>query len=70
MSRIPTWLYILFGLLALVAGVLGVTHAPSGPPKTFWALVTVLGAASLLYTWTSSRRHKSSAQLPANRRPG
>lgn len=52
-SRIPAWLAILVGLLAIVAGVLGVTHAPNGVPKVFWAVITVLGAASLLYAWTS-----------------
>jgi hypothetical protein len=47
MTRIPIWPYVLFGLLALVAGILGVRHAPSGLPTAFWAVVTVLGAASL-----------------------
>ena len=47
MARIPRWIYIMFGLLALLSGILGVIHAPSGVPKTFWAVICVLGAASL-----------------------
>lgn len=47
MSRIPAWLYALFGVIAVVAGILGMRHAPSGVPKVFWALVTVGGVASL-----------------------
>jgi 4-hydroxybenzoate polyprenyltransferase len=48
MARIPRWIYIMFGLLALLTGILGVIHAPSGVPKIFWAVICVLGAASLL----------------------
>ncbi len=47
MTRIPVWLYILFGLLAVTAGIVGVVHAAAGLPTAFWAVVTVLGAASL-----------------------
>jgi hypothetical protein len=47
MSRIPAWLYLLFGALAVVSGVLGIGHAPSGIPKMFWAVITIAGAASL-----------------------
>lgn len=60
MSRVPAWLYMLFGVMAIVAGVLGVGHAPSGVPKVFWAVVTVLGAASLASAClvTRSRRQQ------------
>ena len=56
MARIPPWLYILFGVLAIVAGVLGVGHAPDGLPKVFWAIVTVAGVASLATSWIVGRR--------------
>ena len=56
MARIPPWLYILFGVLAIVAGVLGVGHAPAGLPKVFWAVVTVAGVASLATSWIVGRR--------------
>ncbi len=59
MTRIPAWLYLLFGLLAVLAGILGVGHAPSGLPRIFWAAITLLGAGSLIhvgYTARVSRR--------------
>lgn len=56
MSRIPVLLYVLFAVIALAAGVLGVGHAPNGLPKVFWALVTVLGAVSLTLSWIFGRR--------------
>ncbi len=56
MSRIPAWLYILFGVIAIAAGVLGVGHAPSGVPKVFWAVVAVLGVVSLVLSWVVARR--------------
>ena len=56
MARIPSWLYILFGVIAIVAGVLGVGHAPAGLPKVFWAVVTVAGVASLAMSWIVGRR--------------
>jgi uncharacterized membrane protein HdeD (DUF308 family) len=56
MARIPPWLYILFGVIAIVAGVLGVGHAPAGLPKVFWAVVTVAGVASLASSWIVVRR--------------
>jgi hypothetical protein len=56
MARIPPWLYILFGCIAVVAGVLGVGHAPAGLPKVFWAVVTVAGVASLATSWIVGRR--------------
>ena len=61
MSRIPTWLHVLFGLLALVAGILGVVHAPAGLPTVFWAAITVLGAASLINAGFSLRRDRRPA---------
>jgi hypothetical protein len=60
MSRIPTWLYILFGAIAIVAGVLGVGHAPDGIPKIFWAVITVTGGASLTASWIV---HRSAKQI-------
>ncbi|MDP9093471.1 MAG: hypothetical protein M3N95_11195 [Actinomycetota bacterium] len=48
MARIPRWIYIMFGLLALLSGILGVIGAPSGVPKAFWAVICVLGAVSLV----------------------
>ncbi len=56
MARIPPWLYIFFGVIAIVAGVLGVGHAPAGLPKVFWAVVTIAGVASLATSWIVGRR--------------
>ena len=58
MSRVPAWMFFLFGAIAVVAGVLGVGHAPAGVPKVFWAVVTVAGAASLALGWARSRQSK------------
>ncbi len=58
MFRIPAWLYVLFGVIATVAGVLGIGHAPSGVPKVFWAVVTVVGIASLGLAWTVGRSRR------------
>ena len=55
MSRIPAWLYVLFGAIAVVAGGLGVGHAPSGVPKVFWAVVAVAGVVSLVTAWIVRR---------------
>jgi hypothetical protein len=55
MFRIPAWLYILFGAIAIISGVLGVTNAPSGVPQIFWAVVTVVGLASLAAAWAVTR---------------
>ena len=55
MIRIPAWLYILFGAIAITAGVLGVTHAPSGIPQIFWAAVTCIGIGALAAAWFVSR---------------
>lgn len=59
MSRVPAWMFFLFGAIAVVAGVLGVGHAPAGLPKVFWAVVTVVGAGSLALGWVRSRRNRS-----------
>ena len=55
MSRIPAWLYVLFGVIAIVAGILGVIHAPSGVPKIFNGVLTVVGVASLSAGWLVHR---------------
>jgi len=55
MSRIPAWLYVLFGVIAIIAGILGVIHAPSGIPKIFNGVLTVIGAASLYAGWSVHR---------------
>lgn len=47
LSRLPTWSLVVFGLLAIVLGVLGVTYAPPAMAKVFWTAVTVLGLACL-----------------------
>ena len=60
MSRIPAWLYLLFGAIAIVAGALGVGHAPSGVPKVFWAVVTAAGLASLGAAWAIRRGSRKS----------
>ncbi len=58
LSRLPTWSLVLFGLVAIVLGVLGVTYAPPAVAKVFWTAVTVLGLASLALahrTWRSTQ---------------
>lgn len=47
LSRLPTWALVLFGLVAIVLGVLGVTYAPPAVARVFWTAITVLGLASL-----------------------
>lgn len=66
MTQIPLGPYILFGLLAVVAGSLGVDHAPSGLPRIFWAAVTLLGAASLIHAGYTSRVNRRRARETAS----
>ncbi len=47
LSRLPTWSLVLFGLAAIVLGVLGLTYASPAVAKVFWTAITVLGLASL-----------------------
>ena len=50
--------FLVFGLIgsiAITAGVLGVTHAPSGIPQIFWGAVTGIGIAALAAAWVVSR---------------
>jgi hypothetical protein len=56
MSRIPAWLYILFGVIAIVAGVLGVIYAPSGAPKIYNGILTLVGVASVVGARVFGRR--------------
>ena len=49
----PTWVLVLFGVVAVVAGVLGVIHAPPAVGKATWVVVTGLGAVALV---TAARR--------------
>ncbi|HZT65554.1 MAG TPA: hypothetical protein VFA11_07175 [Acidimicrobiales bacterium] len=48
LSRIPTWVLVVFGLVAVVAGILGATHAPPAIGKATWAVVAVLGVVTLV----------------------
>ena len=45
--RWPAWVLALFGIVAIVAGVLGAVHAPPAIGKATWAVVTVLGVVAL-----------------------
>ncbi len=56
MSHISTRLFVLCGLFAIVAGILGVAHAPEGLPKAFWGAIAVLGVASIIYAGISRRK--------------
>ncbi len=47
LSRLPTWSLVLFGVVAIVLGVIGVTYAPPAVAKIFWTAITVVGLASL-----------------------
>ncbi len=60
MFRIPPWLYILFGAIAIISGVLGVTHAPSGVPQIFWGAITIIGIAALPAARAVSRSTRTS----------
>ncbi len=46
-TRIPIWALLAFAVLAIAAGVLGVTHAPSTIAKVVWTVLTIIGLASL-----------------------
>jgi len=48
-TRWPTWLLVVFGIVAIVAGVLGVIHAPPVVAKVFWTIITVSGLLSLAF---------------------
>lgn len=48
LSKVPTWVLLVFGAVAVIAGVLGVVHAPPAIGKATWAIVTVLGVVSLV----------------------
>lgn len=47
MQRLPDWTLILIGVIAVVAGVLGIIHAPPAIGKAVWSVVLVLGVAAL-----------------------
>ena len=47
-TRWPTWALALFGVVAIVAGVLGVIYAPPAVGKVTWAVVTVLGVIAII----------------------
>lgn len=47
LSRLPNWSLVLFGVVAIVLGVIGVTHAPPAVAKVFWTATTIVGLASL-----------------------
>lgn len=49
MRRVPSWAYLIFGVVAVAGGVLGVTHAPPAIAKVVWSLVIVVGVVSLGY---------------------
>lgn len=62
LTRFPSWALILLGVIAVVAGVLGVIHAPLAIGKVGWAVVAGVGIASIIWAvWrmkaaTSSKR--------------
>lgn len=70
MSRVPAWLLFLFGAIAVVAGVLGVGHAPAGVPKVFWAVITVVGAGSLALGWVRVAPATGASRRDPSDRPG
>lgn len=65
--KIPTWGFLLFGIAAVVAGVLGVTHAPPAIGKATWAVVIVLGVISL---GLAAFRRRSAEGTPGGRDTG
>lgn len=46
-SRLPTWVLVLVGVVAVVAGALGVVHAPPAIGKAMWAAITAIGVVAL-----------------------
>lgn len=60
-SRLPTWVLVLIGIVAVVAGVLGVVHAPPATGKAVWSIVTLIGLMSLTL---AVRRQRQRADKP------
>ena len=48
-TRWPTWVLALIGIVAIVAGALGVVHAPPAIGKATWAVITVLGLVAIIF---------------------
>lgn len=53
-TRWPAWALTLIGVVAIVAGALGITHAPPMIGKVTWGVVTVLGLVAII---SAVRRH-------------
>ena len=47
-TRWPAWALTLLGVVAIVAGALGVTHAPPAIGKVTWGVVIVFGVIAII----------------------
>jgi hypothetical protein len=47
-TRWPAWALTLLGVVAIAAGVLGVTHAPPAIGKVTWGVVIALGVIAII----------------------
>jgi uncharacterized membrane protein YtjA (UPF0391 family) len=48
MTRLPVWAFLLFGGVAIVLGVMGIPNADHSVAKVVWAIVGIVGVASLV----------------------
>jgi hypothetical protein len=46
-TRWPTWVLALIGIVTIIAGALGVTHAPPMIGKVTWGVIIVLGVIAV-----------------------
>ncbi len=53
--RWPAWALVVFGVVAVAAGVLGVTHAPPAAGKATLAVVAALGVIAIVWAIVRSR---------------
>jgi hypothetical protein len=59
-TRWPAWALALIGVVAMVAGVLGVIHAPPAIGKVTWGVIVAAGAVALVAAILRSRASAAS----------
>jgi len=61
-TRWPAWVLALVGVVAAVAGVLGVIHAPPTVGKVTWGVITALGLVAIVWAILRSKAAAASRQ--------